>query len=313
MQKLSYILLLLALISWGTAFSVIKYCLVWLTPGQLVLLRFLIAGIITSIVWVFHGRRRLPSGDLVRMAVIGLLSVPGYQYCLSLGQTTVPAGIASVIVNIMPVISSVLAVFYLGEVITIRRFVGLVLGFGGVLVINQGQGAGWKPSTGIIYLLLGACAWAISTLLQKELYRRYSPFEVMTYTITLGSLMLLPGIGELEGLVRPLPASVIASLLFLGIINTVVAYAFWSRALAVLEVSRAVSFIYLVPVVGVGVAWLFHGEKLTHMDFAGASLILGALWIVQRPGSKRISSMSKQLVRSLFPLVGTRKPITEKI
>lgn len=198
-------LTLAVFLSWGNSFIALSYLLggdgaparfdwVTLATG-----RYVPVGILGG-AWCLLFRRRETLGLIRlhpgRVAVGGLLSVPGYAFALLFGQSSgVQAPIASLTTTLCPLFVIVLAALFLGERMGARQIVGTALAFGGMLVIASGGGSGLLPSEYSLALaatVLAPLAWAIFTILSKPVVATVEPL-VWTYsTLAVGSMMVLP-------------------------------------------------------------------------------------------------------------------------
>src|SRR5436305_1500466 len=139
--KLVFVPLALTLVFWASAFVAIRDALHDFGPGALALFRYLIASSVLTVYWLaapfFTGRpRRLPRGrDVGRFLVFGLLGVTAYNVGLNFGERTVTAGTASFIVGQIPIFTTVMAFFILGERVARRAIVGVGIGFAGTVVL----------------------------------------------------------------------------------------------------------------------------------------------------------------------------------
>lgn len=112
------------IVLWAAAFVGVGYALRELEPGPLALARFLVAALV---LWAWSGLARrsdlrhargVPtqaSGtDRMRMALCGLLGIATYNLALNMGQRTVGAGVASLLVNTVPIWTALLSALWLG-------------------------------------------------------------------------------------------------------------------------------------------------------------------------------------------------------
>ncbi len=104
-----------SLVLWGSAFAGIKAALASYPPGELVLLRFLIASA-SLLAWALISKMPMPRiRDLPGMACLGLVGIAGYQIALTFGQQIITAGAAVLIITLTPVCMALFGTFLLGE------------------------------------------------------------------------------------------------------------------------------------------------------------------------------------------------------
>ena len=144
----------------------------------------------------------------------------------------------------------------------------------------QNKSFGLNPGVG--FVLLAALFQTAYFILQKPLFRKYSVFEVVAYSVwtgTLGLMMFLPG---LVGSIRESSSTGIISVLFLALLPGAVSFLTWSKLLSLMPASRASSFLYLVPVTATFIAWLWLGEVPRLFSLLGGALALGGVVVVNR-------------------------------
>lgn len=281
------VLVLLGVVNvWGVAFSGIKLLLRDLSPGALTAGRLLVAALTYSV--LIAVMRPAPvarrSGDLWRLVVAGLLSSVAYHLALNWGEQYIDAGVASLIVAAMPVMVAVLSVPLLGERLGPRRAAGVLVAFGGVvvLVVSSGQGLEVRSTAGAIVTLISPVSWAFYTIVAKPLAARYDGVRLNVIGGWVGALVVLPlGLREAGNFVR-LGVEGWLWLVFLGAVSTAFAYAAFVWTLRRWTASASASFIYLVPASALLWAWGLLGEVPSVWALAGGALIVGGVVIVQR-------------------------------
>ena len=77
-------------------------------------------------------------------------------------------------------------------------------------------------------------------------------------------------------------APVVMAILYLGLFPALINYLMWNRAVGEIGAARAGPYLYLVPVFGTAMAWLFLGERLHLYHFVGVALIFGGVWLASR-------------------------------
>lgn len=274
------------LLLWASAFAGIRAALQGYGPGQLALLRFLIA----SAVLAAYGaaiRMRLPARrDLPGIALMGFLGITVYQVALNYGEVTVSAGSASFLVSSAPVLTAVFAAVFLGERLRLWGWLGIAIAFAGVALIalGEGEGDGLCLNHGALLVLLAAVATSFYFVIQKRFLRRYSALEITTYGIWVGTvpmLVFLPGL--LEQAPRA-PAAATWAVVYLGVFPAAIAYVTWAYALSRAPAGRAASFLFLSPLLATAIAWAWLGETPAPTAFAGGLLALAGVVLVNTRG-----------------------------
>jgi drug/metabolite transporter (DMT)-like permease len=216
---------------------------------------------------------------LTLMSAVGLA---GYQVLLNLGERTVDAATASMLVNSGPIFVAVMAVAFLGERTTRPLLVGIGLGLSGALLISAGRGGTLEVSGGALLTVAAALAQSIYFVLQKPMLRRYSSFELTAYTTWLSAVLLLPFDPTAPVRVLSIHAETWLAVLILAIGVSAAGFVLWSAALAELPASRAASALYAVPAAAIIVSWLWLGELPSVLALVGGIIALSGVVIANR-------------------------------
>lgn len=278
--------IMLTVVLWASSFVGIRAALHDYSPGHLALLRYIIASIVLLIVCFWMPVRIPRRDDVPALLGLGFLGIALYNVALNYGEQTVSAGIASFLVNTAPVFTTLLAVAFLGEQIKKRGWIGILTGFAGAAFISfsvAGDGH-FSFSWGAALILFAALVQAVYFVIQKSFLERYQPFELTAYAIWGGTVCLfiyLPGLYE-----RVQHAPVVSSLavVYLGIFPGVLGYVAYAYALSQMPASKVISFLYLVPVVTLPIAWIWLGEWPGVFALIGGIIALGGVILVTARG-----------------------------
>jgi drug/metabolite transporter (DMT)-like permease len=278
---------MLAVVLWGSAPVAIRVALTGYGPGQLSLLRFGMASVLLTAYGMFAGLRRPQMADVPALVLSGVVGITIYNLVLNYGLQTVSAAAASFLVASTPIWTSLLAVVFLKERLTWLGWAGILVSFAGIGLIARERGHGLHFSPGAILIGLNAIAYAVYMILQKRLLRRFSALEFTTYSFWAGSLLLLPfGKGVLTTM-HVAPQRATLALVYLGVVPAAMANVAWALAMARVPASRISSFLYLMPVATVMLAWLWLGEVPTVLVWIGGGLALAGVVLVNVWGHAR--------------------------
>lgn len=294
MDGVSLALLVFTVIIWASAFAGIRVGLTVFGPIELGALRFLIAGVPAAI-YLAITRPPLPRlGELWRFAWGGVVFIGLYTALLNTGEQTVPAGAASFIINVSPIITALFAVATLGERFPPRAWAGTALSFAGVAVIAYGQGGGLIFNRDALFILGAAVCTASGMIVQKPLFPRHHPLMVSAWNMVLGALVLSPALPSAFAALPRASGEVIGALFFLGIFSSLVGYATWTVALSRLPASRASNFLYSLPPAAALVGYFWLGEVPSWLTVIGGAMSLAGVvlvnWRRRRPKDELIET-----------------------
>ena len=121
LAKRNYFLLILIIILWASTYVGICIGLEGYSPGSLALLRFFAASLCMVGIYLKWGaRQKIQIAELVRISILGVFGFSIFNVALNYGEISVSAGIASFIINQVPILMTLLAILFLGEHLLIR-------------------------------------------------------------------------------------------------------------------------------------------------------------------------------------------------
>jgi drug/metabolite transporter (DMT)-like permease len=272
--------LLLTVLTWGSAFAAIKKSLGAYGPGELALLR-LIFGSLSLTIYGLFCRMRLPAArDLPGVFLLGFVGFGFYYSALNFGETKVMSGVASLLIATTPIFAALLAMTILREKMGAVGWMGVVIAFTGVALIVAGQQHSLKISAEAIYILVAAISAAFYFVLQRPYLKRYSALELTTYAMWAGTIWTLMFLPNLVRKCQTASWQMTATVAYLGVFPAALGYVLWNYALARLPVSRVSSFLYLVPVVGLTLGWIWLGEMPAKLSLFGAPVAVLGVYLV---------------------------------
>jgi drug/metabolite transporter (DMT)-like permease len=281
---------LLALI-WGSSFLWIKLAIRGLSPVEVTLTRLVLGSAVLFAV-VAVQRETLPRSPVVWMHItVAALFANAAPYLLfAVGEQHVASATAGMLNATTPLWTVVIA---LGtrhqQTIMARQAAGLVIGFGGaVLIFSPWQSAAGLTSAGAIACLAAAASYAISYVYMDRFLARRGIGPVVLSACQLGaaSVLLAIALGITGVRSLRLDATVVASVLILGLIGTGAAYVLNYQIIASVGATVASTVTYLLPVVAIILGFLVLGEQITLLDLAGIALILAGVALTRNHATR---------------------------
>ncbi|MBZ5549474.1 MAG: DMT family transporter [Acidobacteriia bacterium] len=272
------------LVVWASAFAGIRAGLRAYSPSNLAILRFLIASLVLAIYAGIAHFRRPDLRDLPGLAFTGAIGISFYNLALNYGETRVTAGAASLLIASVPIWTALAARFWLHEKLTAAGWGGVFVSFAGVALIASGEGDGIRLSPQALIILAAAITSAAYMILQKHYLGRYSALEFTAYSIWFGTALMLPLGSGLAHSLRTAPVAATLSVVYLGIFPGALAYVGWAYVLSHGAAGRTSTLLYVIPVLAIGIGWLWLGEVPTMISLIGGSIALAGVIVVNTKG-----------------------------
>ena len=203
----------------------------------------------------------------------------GVFYSISIGM---PTGIAALIVTLQPVLTNALSGPILGEKVTTKQWIGVLLGFvGATLVLGLDIGSE-IPITGLIATIIALIAITSSTIWQKKISNNL-PLSVSNFYQALGGCLfhILVIIFFTQPYINFSKTFIIAMSHQIFLVSfgafTILMYLIKNNS-----ASKTVSIFFLIPATSAFMAWLFLNESLTNLDFLGFLITTVGVYIATR-------------------------------
>ena len=283
-RRLGAMLLVTVVLAWGLTWPVNKVILARVPPLWAVALRTAIGGLTLFVLAAAQRRLCLPPRhDLPVLVSIALLHMIGFGVLSSLGLQSVPTGRSVVLAYTTPLWVVPGAALFLGERLTARRGIGVMLGLIGLVVLFNPLAFDWSHRgavLGNLAILAAALLWAASILHIRGHRWRSTPFDLLPWETLLATALLAPLAYWLAGpLALTLDASLAGMLLYAGVPGTALAY--WAVAMASRHLPAITTSLGLLatPVVSIVVAAVWLQELPTADVLAAMGLILSGIAI----------------------------------
>ena len=221
--------------------------------------------------------------NLVESVLSGVLFhgfyLGGVFYSISIGM---PTGIAALIVTLQPVLTNALSGPILGEKVTLKQWIGVLLGFiGAALVLGFDIGSE-IPLLGLVATIVALVAITTSTIWQKKLSNNL-PLSVSNFYQALGGCVF----HILIIILFAKPYIVFSQTFIIAMSHQIFLVSFGAFTILMFLIknnsaSKTVSIFFLIPATSALMAWLFLNESLTNLDLLGFLITTIGVYIATR-------------------------------
>lgn len=272
---------------WGFNWVVMKEANLFFPPVTFACYRFILGSLVLLSVCFWLKLPIPPRRYWPWIFITGILQIAVNTAAIQIGMVTLGAGLVAVLNYTMPVWMALLAHFFLGEHLTRRKVIGIIVSMAGMcLLMNVDSGGDISI---ILLTLFGAIAWAASGIIVKIQDRRMKTndcnlIQYTTWQMVVGALALGIHAAVMEtGTIQWTPMAV-GCLVYNGVLASSLAFFMWNYLLTQIEAAKAAIAILGVPVVGVISGVIFMAEPVTVMTLIGMAMILVGIVCIVRQG-----------------------------
>ncbi|HNV68202.1 MAG TPA: EamA family transporter [Candidatus Ozemobacteraceae bacterium] len=258
-------------------------------PMLLTFWRFHLGGLCLLILGSAFGdfRRHVPPqrSDWLQLTLLGALNVILSMGALAVAIKYASASTVAILISSNPLATNVFARLLLAEPLDTRRWIALLCGVTGVVLICLRPTGTIDTAFGIGCGLAAMLTFGLYTVVSKPLVARLGSLPVAAYSFGLACLIYFPFLWVHLPTVWP-ANELWGRILYLGIVVSGLAYVTFYRALAVLPAGRASLLFFCKPPTAGLLAWLVLGETPGQTVLIGAGLVMFGLLIDRRPSSE---------------------------
>jgi drug/metabolite transporter (DMT)-like permease len=208
----------------------------------------------------------------------GILQIAVNNAAVQMGMHFLGAGFAAVLNYSMPLWVAIMAHFFLGEKLTKRKVVGIVLSMMGlVALLNVSSNDSWEA---IFLTLIGAASWAASSIIIKLKLQDCNMLQYTTWQMVAGSIVLIMYTAVFEQVRIQWGWLAVGCLLYNGVLASALAFFLWSYVLAHMEAGKASISVLAVPIIGVLAGMILLNEPMYWNTAMGMALILSGILFV---------------------------------
>jgi drug/metabolite transporter (DMT)-like permease len=276
---------------WGTTYLAIRIALETIPPLLMGGVRYLTAGLLMIAVFAARGERLPRLNAWPALMVLGFLMIGLGNGGVVWAELTVPSGMTAVLVAMSPFwMVGIDAITPHGERLTLRRVIGLIIGFSGIVMLVWPElrlGEGGRPFlTGVVAAQIACFGWALGSTYSRRRGHTEARDENVLVTAAYemlfgGCFLLIAGTihGEFGSLTfNPRSGSALVYLIVFGAICGFAAYAYALKHLPVATVSL---YAYVNPVIAVALGTLILKEPFNVRLGVAAAVVLVGMALVR--------------------------------
>lgn len=278
---------------WGTTFLGISIAVETIPPWYSTTIRNFIAASIIFIILLFQKKFKwIGWKSLKQQLILSVLMLVFANGFTTVAEQTLPSGLTSIISAINPVIIFLLSIGFQLQKPTWKGFLGVLLGFSGVLFIfKDGLGDILNPNykTGVLFLSIAILSWGFGTIYSKKISSQPNNLMLnLFYQFILAaaiqiviSLILYPN-SEIE----TWSIKSIAAVIYLAVFGSVVAMFSYQYALQKVTPIQVSILTYVNTIIAVFLGWYLNHEVVTKDFIIAVILIIIGVFVINYKGKK---------------------------
>jgi len=297
-----YVSLILAFIFWGITFVAFKLANESFGPITIVFFRLFVSiFFLFGFALLFKRLMKIQKKDQKLFLLLAIVEPFFYFLGESYGLTMVTATVGAVIIATIPLIAPFAAYIIYKERLTRMNRIGLVVSFGGVLmvILTKNQGLSANP-LGILLLFVAVISAVSYSMIVKRLAKDYNPITITAYQSLYGLPMFIPLflITDLPDLdIGAATTTSILAVTYLGVFGSGICFILFTIGIRELGAAKANIFANLVPVVAAILSFFLLKESMPLLKILGILVAILGLLMSQISGIRMKQSARKDAFR----------------
>lgn len=273
-----YLFLLITSFLFGGNFVLGKFLVGHASPATLTSLRWALAVIcLLPIIWKQEKRLIPPIDALLPLFFMGLTGVAAFNLLQFQALEFTSASNVGLISTLNTISIALFSYLLLKEKINRWQVASMLLSLSGVLLVLTEGSFGLLLdlhfNKGDIYMIGAVCIWGLYSVCSRWAMQKTSPLMATYFSGAIGVILLLP-FNAVDFTITDFNATFLASILYTGVVSTVVCMVLWNIGVQRLGATEAGLFLNFNPIFTAVLAFLFLHEKMSWMQALGSLVVI---------------------------------------
>ncbi|MGW0120888.1 EamA family transporter [Streptomyces sp. NPDC003327] len=271
---------------WGSTYLGIRIVVETMPPFLSAGARFVTAGLILAGIIAWRqgpAALKVTRRQLLSVVVVGLLLILGGNGLVVLAETSVPSGLAALLIAVVPAWVVILKALS-GERPTAGGVTGVLLGLAGLAVLTLPGLSGEVQVGGVLLVIAATLCWSVGSFSSSRVPMPANPFAASAYEMVAGGVAgLVVGLirGEQHGLdLAEVSTRSWAALAYLVVFGSLLAFTAYAWLLQAAPLSLVATYAYVNPVVAVALGALVLNEAVSWPIALGGAIVVGGVCLI---------------------------------
>lgn len=270
---------------WGSTYLAIRFGIESFPPFLMAGMRFTVAGVILYIVMRYLGTPNPTRQQWLGAGAVGILLPAMGNGTVCYVQQTVSSSVAALAIATAPIWMAIFSSLW-GHKITKQEWLGIVIGFAGIVLLNLGGSLHGDISSALL-LIFAAASWSFGSVWSKHLYMPQGLMGAACQMLVGGVALMIASSYAGELWPQTISVKSWAALVFQVVLGSLVAYSAYQWLLKNVRTLVASSNTFVNPVVAFIVGIAFANEHIAHNEYIALAVILAGVILILTSNSKQ--------------------------
>lgn len=270
--------LLAVYIIWGSTYLVVRIAIQSMPPLLMTASRLFVAGLVLIVILLLRSHALPNRRQWLNAIIVGGLMLGVGAGGTAFAEQWVESGLAAVLIATVPLWATLMAGVW-EQWPSRTEWIGLLLGFAGVILLNTEDNLQANP-LGALILLIAPISWALGSVLSRRLDLAKGSMAIASQMLAGSLVLLLLAILTGERITTEPSTASIAAWIYLTLLGSLIGYSSYMYLLQNTRITLATSYAYVNPVIAVLLGVLLADESISGIGILAMGIILTAVVIL---------------------------------